>query len=433
MAQVPQPPEPWGETRDGTKDCNICLQFDKATNEVIGDEDCLYLNVYTPQLPKNDLDLLPVMVYIHGGGFVFGSGTDDSVHGPENIIPKNIVIVSLNYRLGILGFLSFNRKEAPGNIGLRDQVQALKWVQQNISKFNGDPNNVTIFGISAGGASVEYLVLSPMAKGLFHKAISQSGSSLLHWAQNKNVKHLSASAALLSGADTADEEEMLKHLKSISANKLITCSMMALSAEKFRGGIHFGFVPTIEQPGDWEPFLDRSSYELLSKGEFTKVPYMAGFCSREGLLTVNLGPAILDQVFKEKEFVSHLPFDIDYTHDKEMNDKLKTIYLETENKYNENDAFAIDFFTDVDFLGGIYVATTLLAKNNSPVFFYEFAYDGKLNYLKAKLGITRKGACHGDDGGYLIKSKLLPENIPDTDKLVRDRLVEMWTNFAKHG
>lgn len=227
MAQVPQPPDQWEEIRDGTKECNICIQFDKATNAVIGDEDCLYLNVYTPQLPKNDLALLPVMVYIHGGGFVFGSGTDDSVHGPDNIIKKNIVIVSFNYRLGIFGFLSFDRKEAPGNMGLRDQVQALKWVQQNIIKFNGDPNNVTIFGISAGGASVEYLVLSPMAKGLFHKAISQSGSSLLHWAQNKNVKNLSSKIALLSGTDVTDEEEILKHLKSMSANKLITCAMMA--------------------------------------------------------------------------------------------------------------------------------------------------------------------------------------------------------------
>lgn len=148
---------------------------------------------------------------------------------------------------------------------------------------------------------------------------------------------------------------------------------------------------------------------------------------------VNLRPDILDQVVKEKEFVSYLPFDIDKTIAKKMDDKLKNIYLEAENKYNENDAFAIDFFTDVDFLGGIYVATTLIAKNNSPVYFYEFAYDGKLNYLKTKWGINRKGACHGDDGGYLIKSKLLPENIPDTDKLVRDRFVEMWTNFAKHG
>lgn len=433
MGQVPQPPEPWEETRDGTKDCNICIQFDKATNGVIGDENCLYLNVYTPQLPKTDLVLLPVMVYIHGGGFAFGSGTDDSSHGPENIIEKKVVVVSFNYRLGILGFLSFNCKEAPGNIGLRDQVQALKWVQQNISKFSGDPNNVTIFGISAGGASVEYLLLSPMAKGLFHKAISQSGSSLLHWAQNKNVKQLSSRVAQLSGANVTDDKEMLKHLKSISASKLITYAMTALSAEKIRGGIYFGFVPTIEQPGDWEPFLDRASYELLSKGDFTKIPYMAGFCSREGLLMVNLQTAILDKVVKEKEFVSHLPFDIDCTLTNETNDKLKSIYLNTENKYNENDAFAIDFFTDVDFLGGIYVATTLVAKNNSPVYFYEFAYDGKLNYLKTKLGINRKGACHGDDGGYLIKSKLLAENISDTDKLVRDRFVEMWTNFAKYG
>lgn len=371
------------------------------------------------------------MVYFHGGGFVFGNGTDNAV--PDNLIKKEVVIVSLNYRLGILGFLSFNRKEAPGNMGLRDQVQALKWVQQNIAKFSGEPNNITIFGISAGGASVEYLLLSPMAKGLFHKAIAQSGSSLVHWAQNKNVKKLSSKITLLSGADITDEEEMLKHLKNMPANKLITCSMMALAAEKYRGGVNFGFVPTIEQPGDWEPFLDKSSYELLSKGEFTKVPYMSGFCSREGLVMVNSGATTIDKVVKEKEFVSHLPFDIDDALATETNNKLKTIYLEAENKYDENDAFAIEFFTDVDFLGGIYVATSLIAKNNAPVYFYEFAYDGQLNYQKINWGIKRKGACHGDDAWFLIKRELFPDKITDTDKLVRDRLVEMWTNFAKHG
>lgn len=433
LAQPPQPPDPWEATRDCSKDCNICIQFDNTTNGMIGHEDCLYLNIYTPELPENGEKklLLPVMVNIHGGGFVLGNGTSNAV--PDNIIKKDVVLVSFNYRLGIFGFLSFNRKEAPGNIGLRDQVQALKWVQQNISKFNGEPNNITIFGSSAGGASVAYLLLSPMAKGLFHKAISQSGTCLLHWAQNKNVKELSSKIALLSGVDINDDEAMLKHLKSLPANKLITCAMMAVAAEKFHGGINFGFVPTIEQPGDWEPFLDKSCYELLSKGEFTKVPCMSGFCSREGLLMVKSGASILDKLVKEKEFVAHLPFDIDDTLTTEMNNKLKTIYLEAENKYDEIDAFAIDFFTDVDFLGGIYVATSLISKNNAPVYFYEFAYDGQLNYLKKKLAINLKGACHGDEGGYLIKSEPLPETITDTDKLVRDRFVEMWTNFAKHG
>ncbi|KAI5645520.1 carboxylesterase family domain-containing protein [Phthorimaea operculella] len=432
--RAPEPAEPWEGVRDATKDCNICIQFDQATNATIGDEDCLYLNVYTPKLPSAGSSPLPVMVFFHGGGFVFGNGTDDSTHGPDFLVDKDVVIVSLNYRLGILGFLSLNCKEAPGNMGLKDQVQALKWVQKNIAKFNGDPNNVTIFGISAGGASVEYLVLSPMAKGLFHKAIAQSGSSLLPWAQNQNIKDLATIIPALQAKLITDDAHLLKYLKDLPAKILIMSSMAALSATKHKGGIYFGFVPTIEKPdGDWEPFLDKNPYVLLTNGEFTKVPYISGFCEREGLLMHAAGKAVLEKVVKEKDLIQYLPFDVDETQKIEMGKRLQSIYLERGNKYDDEDAFAIDFFGDVAFIGGIFVATSFIAKHNSPVYFYEFAYDGSLNYFKKKTNINKKGACHGDDGGYLVKSKLLPENFSGTDRLVRDRMVGMWTNFAKYG
>lgn len=372
------------------------------------------------------------MVFFHGGGFIHGNGTDDSVHGPDFLIEKNVVIVSLNYRLGVLGFLSLDCKEAPGNMGLKDQVQALKWVQQNIKNFNGDPNNVTIFGISAGGASVEYLVLTPMAKGLFHKAIAQSGSSLLPWAQNNKIKELAAVIPLLKKKIITDDQELLKFLKTMPVKELVATSMMVTATQKSKGGINFGFVPSIEKELDWEPFFTKSTYKMLAQGEFNKIPFMSGFCSREGLLLLSY-PDVFDKVEKEKDFISLLPFKLDDTQKIEYESKLKAIYLEGEKEYKDPDSFVIDFFTDLDFLGGIYVATLLIAKNNSPVYFYEFSYDGGLNYLKKKLKLDREGACHGDDGGYLIKSDLLKDNLSDTDKLVRDRMCVMWTNFAKFG
>ncbi|CAG5025184.1 unnamed protein product [Parnassius apollo] len=324
---TPQPPEPWDGVRDATKECNICAQFDKATATFIGDEDCLYLNVYTP-LTTNEGKKLPVMVFFHGGGFLFGHGTDDSAHGPDFLIEKEVVIVSLNYRLGILGFLSLDRKEAPGNMGLRDQMLALKWVQKNISQFGGDPKNVTIFGISAGGASVEYLLLSPLTKGLFHKAIAQSGSSLLHWAQNEKVKELAAKIPLLKKKVIKDEDQLLKYLKEMPIKELIQASMLAIGTDNSRGGIHFGFVPTVEKSGDWEQFISKSTYEMLSKGEFAKVPFMSGFCTREGLLVLPLYPSKLDSLVTEKSFISHLPFDYDDTDKHEIETKLKATYLE---------------------------------------------------------------------------------------------------------
>ncbi|XP_026732282.1 esterase E4-like [Trichoplusia ni] len=430
---APQPPDSWEGIRDGTKDCNICAQFDKETKSIVGDEDCLYLNVYTPKLPSDKNELLPVMVFLHGGGFLFGHGTDDSAHGPDFLVKRKIVVVSLNYRLGILGFLSLDRKEATGNMGLRDQVQALKWVQQNIKEFGGDPNSVTIFGISAGGASVEYLLLSPMAKGLFHKALAQSGSSLLHWAYNADVKKLASKIPFLNGKVVVDDDDLLKYLKGLSTNELITASMLALATDEWRGGIHFGFVPTVEKPGDWEPFLSKPPYELLSKGEFNKVPYMSGFCSREGLLMVSHGAPTLEKFIKEKVFVDYFPFDLDVPEKINTELKLKTNYLEAERIYEDPDAYAIDFFSDVDFIGGIYVATNLIAKHNAPVFFYEFAYDGGLNYIKKCYNIDRQGACHGDDGGYIVRSNKLSTSISDMDKIVRDTMNQLWVNFATYG
>ncbi|CAK1550576.1 unnamed protein product [Leptosia nina] len=428
----PVPPEPWEGIRDATKDCSICAQFDKDSFKVVGDEDCLYLNIYTPKLLEQNAKPLPVMVFFHGGGFVFGNGTDDSIHGADYLVEKDVVVVSLNYRLGILGFLCLDCKEAPGNMGLKDQVQALKWVKQNIQNFGGDPENVTIFGISAGGASVEYLMLSPMSKGLFHKAIAQSGSSLLHWAQSSKIKQLAGMIPVMKKVPVGDDSDLLKYLKGMSTQDLIATSMLVLAADKWRGGIHFGFVPTVEKPVDWEPFVSKSTYDLLAQGEFHKVPYMAGFCEREGLLMVTHAAPILEQLMKHKKFSPHLPFGLDESETADLETEVKAIYLDGEKKYDEPDSFAIDFFTDVDFLGGVYVSTMLIAKHNSPVYFYDFAYDGNLNYIKKKHKMNRAGACHGDDGGYIVWSSILTDPT-ETDLLVKDRMCTMWTNFAKYG
>ncbi|CAH0694262.1 unnamed protein product [Spodoptera exigua] len=401
---VPQPPDSWEGIRDGSKDCNTCAQFDKEIG-VKGHEDCLYLNVYTPKCFADGDKKYPVMVFLHGGGFLYGNGTDDTAHGPDYLIQNEVVIVSINYRLGILGFLSLDRKEAPGNMGLRDQVEALKWVQKNISNFGGDPKSVTIL----------------------------SGSSLLHWAHKINIKELAYKIPTLQGKVITDDDQLLKYLKDMPTNELIMASMLVLSTEKARGGLHFGFVPTVEKPGDWEPFLSTPPYELLARGEFHKVPYMSGFCSREGLLMISHNKPTLDKFVEEKVFVDYLPFELDVSEKIDTELKLKKNYLEAEKIYQDEDEYAIDFFSDVDFIAGIYVSAKLISKHNAPVFFYEFAYDGNLNYLKKCYNIDRLGACHGDDGGYIVKSDKLDGPITETDIAVRDSMNQMWTNFARYG
>lgn len=142
--EIPQEPEPWTNVLDTLKTGNMCVQYNRS-KILIGDEDCLSLNVYTPSVSRN----LPVMFYIFGGMFKTGSA-DKMKYGPDFLVDENVIVVIINYRLGVLGFMSLGTEQYPGNIGLRDQIHALKWVNSNIHSFGGDNKRITIFGHSSG-------------------------------------------------------------------------------------------------------------------------------------------------------------------------------------------------------------------------------------------------------------------------------------------
>ncbi|XP_026327750.1 esterase FE4-like [Hyposmocoma kahamanoa] len=156
----PQPPAPWPGVWDASRPLQPCLQRDAFEKKVIGREDCLHLNVYSPKPYIGAM--LPVVVFIHGGTFMHGSG---SFYDPGHLMDKDLVVVTFNYRLGPLGFLSTGDEVVPGNAGLKDQTMALRWVRNNILMFGGNPDSVTLAGCSAGGASVHYHYLSPMSRG----------------------------------------------------------------------------------------------------------------------------------------------------------------------------------------------------------------------------------------------------------------------------
>lgn len=181
---------------------------------------------------------MPVMFWIHGGGFFFGSGNSED-YGPEYLVARDIVLVTINYRLGILGKTKINQPFAclyttfvllkgflkledssldiPGNAGLKDMVLALRWVKNNIQNFCGDPKNITIFGESAGSVAVNYLIYSPLAKNLFHKAIMQSGSVFNQWSKGFYNKEQYSKILNLS---TTDEKEILNALLKLSAEDI---------------------------------------------------------------------------------------------------------------------------------------------------------------------------------------------------------------------
>ncbi|XP_063801690.1 carboxylesterase 5A-like isoform X2 [Pseudophryne corroboree] len=185
--QKPEPPRPWSSVKDASKHSAICPQSLQELQGMKDDfkgnleippvsEDCLYLNVFTLADREENLKL-PVMVFIHPGGLITGSSIQFEASALSAY--ESVVVVTIQYRLGLLGFFSTGDEAARGNYGLLDQVAALQWVQENIKDFGGDPQSVTIFGQSAGGVSVSALVLSPLASGLFHRAIAESGVALL--------------------------------------------------------------------------------------------------------------------------------------------------------------------------------------------------------------------------------------------------------------
>ncbi|XP_060894144.1 bile salt-activated lipase-like [Labrus mixtus] len=216
--EKPKPHPGWDGVMKATKYRDRCLQVTLLQTKTQGSEDCLYLNIFVPQgrrVSKN----LPVMVYLFGGAFLLGASNDvailgDSLYdGKEMADRGEVIIVTVNYRVGTMGFLSTGDSRMPGNYGLWDQHAAISWVRRNIEAFGGNPDNITIFGQSAGAASVSYQMLSPYSKGLFRRAITQCGVALSPWAHQRNPMALTKKIARKVGCWRSDEDEMITCLK----------------------------------------------------------------------------------------------------------------------------------------------------------------------------------------------------------------------------
>ncbi|XP_017772060.1 PREDICTED: esterase FE4-like [Nicrophorus vespilloides] len=182
-----QPPErfkrsvavkPWTGIYDATSDGASCIQVPRSNLKE--SEDCLFINVYTPTLPSDSNISLAVMVWIYGGTFIFGD-SNYATYGPDHFLLENVIIVSLNYRLGLFGFMSTGNDLLPGNDGIKDLVLGLQWIKENIHAFNGDPNNILLFGESAGAALISYLIQSPLTRNLGLEKVAHGGELNYFW------------------------------------------------------------------------------------------------------------------------------------------------------------------------------------------------------------------------------------------------------------
>ncbi|XP_051167922.1 esterase SG1-like [Leptopilina boulardi] len=257
-----------------------CPQFD--SDEVIGQEDCLYLNVFTPltkfNLSNPNDSRFPVMLWIHGGAFVFGSNSFNE-YGPKYFLDKDIVLVTINYRLGVFGFLTTADLVAPGNFGLKDQILALKWVQNNIESFGGDKNKVTLFGESAGGMSISFHTLSDASNGLFHQYILQSGNALSSCAyrDKTNFKIDVERVAKSVDCPMVNSTIMIKCLRNVNFKNLLKASKFYESKKP-----QLIWTPTNEIASK-DAFLMDSPQNLVRQNKIKKYPFISGVVADEGL------------------------------------------------------------------------------------------------------------------------------------------------------
>ncbi|XP_024866435.1 bile salt-activated lipase-like isoform X2 [Kryptolebias marmoratus] len=216
--EKPKPHPGWSGVLKATKYRDRCLQVTLLQTKTRGSEDCLYLNIFVPHGHSVSTNL-PVMVYLFGGAFLLGSSNDlailgDSLYDGKQMADRGgVIVVTVNYRVGTMGFLSTGDSRLPGNYGLWDQHAAISWVRRNIRGFGGNSDNLTVFGQSAGAASVSFQMLSPYSKGLFRRAITQGGVALSPWALQKNPMALTKKIARKVGCWRTDEDEMLACLK----------------------------------------------------------------------------------------------------------------------------------------------------------------------------------------------------------------------------
>ncbi len=414
----PQPVASWSGVREADHFGARCTQANVFGDMVFRDggmsEDCLYLNVWTPA--KSAHDRLPVMVWIYGGGFQAGATSEPRQDG-EVLAGKGVIVVSMNYRLGIFGFYSHpeltkeSGHNASGNYGLMDQLEALRWVHTNIEAFGGDPAKVTIFGESAGSFSVCALMASPHAHGLFARAIGESGA---FFGNTLSAKTLTKSEEQGVKFATAQKAESLAALRAIPADKLLA------AARNVGGG--FGFGPSIDGY-----FLPATAPEIYAAGKQNHVPLLAGWNADEG----SFGVVMAKEKVTAARFTAQL-------HDKFGNDEAKVLKLYPAGADDEALQSAKDLAGDQFIAYSTWKWIEMQRQTGgSPVYRYLFSRirPSPPGTMVNGVPANQFGAVHASEIEYVFGALDSNKNHvwQPADYKLSELIQTYWTNFAKTG
>ncbi|RJQ81857.1 carboxylesterase family protein [Pseudonocardiaceae bacterium YIM PH 21723] len=399
--RAPQPVTPWTSTKDATKPGSVCLQRPvfQPGSPPLGTEDCLFLNVTTPAKPGTR----PVLVWIHGGGFIAGSGSD---YPAAQLAERgDLVVVTLNYRLGALGYLGLPGLDGGGTFGLQDQQAALKWVQRNARAFGGDPRNVTIAGESAGSLSVCGQLASPGARGLFHRAILQSGPCELAWRDSEFYPGVPAGSNWAPRA-TADKDGSALATSLGCAD--VAC-LRRLPSEKF-------LDTSIASPAIDTPVLPLNPATAVARGDVNRVPTMIGINRDE-----------------HRTFAAFLPEPLT---PKTYADSLRASYGDKADRvlakypvaaYSSPTTAWATVTTDALWARTAHTITGQLSRR-VPTFGYEFR-DRTVPPIIPGLDM---GAYHAAELAYLFPGSL-PVQLNQEQQALGAQMQRYWANFARTG
>lgn len=400
-----------------------------TVNEI--SEDCLYLNVFVP----SELDLLKihaVMVWIHGGGFMRGSSTLELYDARFLAAVTGTIVVSMNYRLGAFGFL--NLEGSDKNVGMLDQVMAFEWVRDNIHYFGGNPDKVTLFGESAGAASVSMHLLSPLSKGLFHQAILQSGTAINPWSyvpSNESLRRSKVLATTLH-CNTGSDEDVLKCMQDMSMENIIN------NQEKVNPVfLQFSFVPAIDGK-----FMKKTPEEILKEGCFEKIPILAGSNKDEATFFMAFVPFLQEADALTTENKLNFAFDNLFSYYPKTPNPLNINFINDiraqyspEEAHRTTPAYNFDAlnraFTDSSFICPMNNFMSAYAERDSHVYSYYFTQLLNHQFVPPQLGVTHASELFFTFSfilKYGMKAGFTEEQINFSKKLN-----QMWGNFVKRG
>lgn len=422
--------KPWKGVLDATSYGPFCLQADSTGKELAGSsEDCLYLNIWVPQIVNESCDKLPVMIFIHGGSFNFGTSSEDSVNGASLAKNGNVIVVTLNYRLGFFGFLTDDQAQN-SNQGLRDQQMAIQWVHENIGSFGGNSGKISIFGHSAGAISVGILLLNPNLPIV--SGIMQSGHPYSFLRPDSIEKGQEKSLKFSKHFKCSSEDDL------VLSGKAITC-LKAIESSKLieYGGVNRMHSTILPNPIFGDSFLPYTAKNMLNGSQsmvkLNLKPLLIGFNQDEGELFVRRNN--LKVPVSSKDAISQLNILFDGKLTKEQIKKVEKFYIRDEMDATQLQSAIFDAYGDLYvYCGSLFFAqaySKFEKPENSKVYIYKLKYKAS----KPKIPIENcNGICHGEELPTVFGLALNDTfNYSKDDVKVALYVIDKWTKFAKEG